>query len=591
MHKALHQTGSVAAQSNMLQAALSYADLGYPVFPCAPRRKTPLTSHGLNDATTDRDQIKRWWTQHPEANIGLRTHGLTVIDIDGADNTWLTDQGLLGNNLTTAPRSRTPRGGFHCIFRQPEGKEWRNTVNKLAPHVDTRTVGGYIVVPPSVGNLGRYEWIEGHELDQPLHRLAAPPEWLVKQLDGLASKLPASRANELTKHIHEGERNSTLTSLAGGMRRIGMSQNEIGAALQVVNQFRCRPPLERFEVDQISASITRYDPARIGSTIPVQDAFQLVMPTQASIGELTKKYSSLREPVIHGLLRRGETMNIIAPSKTGKSWLVMDLALSIASGGIWLDTYQAERGNVLIIDNELHEETIAHRIPLVATARKIPAHHYADHLFVAALRGQLRDLFSLKPFFDAIEPNRYRVIILDAFYRFMPAEMDENDNGKMASLYNYLDFYADRLGCCFVLIHHTTKGKQAGKSVTDVGAGAGSQSRATDTHLILRAHQESDVVVLEAVVRSWPPVQPCCLRWEFPIWTLASDRDSAQLRGEKAKQIKIKDMRAEEFAAAFINQQPQIREAIVSAAKGMEIAEQRAVKLLREAEGSKLICR
>ena len=71
---------------------------------------------------------------------------------------------------------------------------------------------------------------------------------------------------------------------------------------------------------------------------------------------------------------------------------------------------------------------------------------------------------------------------------------DENDNGTMASLYNYLDSIADYLKCCFVLIHHTSKGNQFLKDIIDVGAGAGAQSRATDTHLILRRHEEGDVV-------------------------------------------------------------------------------------------------
>jgi RecA-family ATPase len=67
--------------------------------------------------------------------------------------------------------------------------------------------------------------------------------------------------------------------------------------------------------------------------------------------------------------------------------------------------------------------------------------------------------------------------------------VSENDNASMAAVYNAIDRYADRLGCCFVAIHHASKGSQAEKSVTDVGAGAGSMSRAADTHLILRPHE------------------------------------------------------------------------------------------------------
>ena len=53
---------------SLLEAALRYAELGYPVFPCAPGTKRPLTENGFHDAVTDPDQIERWWTERPNAN-------------------------------------------------------------------------------------------------------------------------------------------------------------------------------------------------------------------------------------------------------------------------------------------------------------------------------------------------------------------------------------------------------------------------------------------------------------------------------------------------------------------------------------------
>ena len=77
--------------NGLLMAALRYAELGYPVFPCVPGGKAPLTEHGFHDATVDPEQIERWWTQHPSANIGIPTEGLVVIDIDGDGNLWPGD--------------------------------------------------------------------------------------------------------------------------------------------------------------------------------------------------------------------------------------------------------------------------------------------------------------------------------------------------------------------------------------------------------------------------------------------------------------------------------------------------------------------
>ena len=275
------------------------------------------------------------------------------------------------------------------------------------------------------------------------------------------------------------------------------------------------------------------DPVRILSD--AQDGLKRIAARVSSaapksLRQLAAEYPQLRPPVAHGLLREGETANIIAPTKTGKSWLAIILALVVATGRRFLGLYPCERGDVLILDNELHGETLANRIPRVAEALGIPLADVADHVFVENLRGRLMDIYSLRDFLADVQPGRYKLIVLDAWYRFLPRDADENSNADISAMYNLLDAIAEHLGCAFVLIHHSSKGSQSGKAVTDVGSGAGAQSRATDTHLILRAHQEDGVFVLDAAARSWPPIAPTCLRWEFPIFTPAPDLDPAMLR-------------------------------------------------------------
>ncbi|GIV04145.1 MAG: hypothetical protein KatS3mg082_2757 [Nitrospiraceae bacterium] len=248
----------------LLTAALRYAEMGYPVFPCVPGGKAPLTEHGFHDATVDPEQIERWWTQHPSANIGIPTAGLVVIDIDGEANPWLADDQERMLDLARGPMAMTPRGGSHRLFRQPAGKNWRCTEGRLAPKVDTRADGGYIVAPPSVVEGGKaYRWAPGLELDDPPDRLPEPPAWLVEELDRLSASPELSRNGTLPSDgnpIPQGQRNATLARLAGTMRRVGMSQSEIAAALSRVNQDRCVPPLSSREVERIAASIARYEP-------------------------------------------------------------------------------------------------------------------------------------------------------------------------------------------------------------------------------------------------------------------------------------------------------------------------------------------
>lgn len=316
-------------------------------------------------------------------------------------------------------------------------------------------------------------------------------------------------------------------------------------------------------------------------------------PQFISVRQLMAACPALRPAVIDGLLREGETMNVIASPKTGKSWLVLDLAIAVATGRPWLGRFPTVAGDVLIIDNELHGETSANRIPKVAKARGLGTDEFADRVFIRNLRGGLQDIVSLGSYFRAIEPGRFRLIVLDAFYRFLPAGMDENANADMASLYNHIDRYAADLGCAFVLIHHSSKGNQSGKSVTDVGAGAGSQSRATDAHLVLRPHEEADVVVLDAAVRSWPPQESVCLRWAFPVWDAADDLDPKRLKVESPRRRPRADRPSppvdwtpERFVGAFISGGPALRdEILMAAAKDLSHAKASSMLKLAEARG------
>jgi hypothetical protein len=254
-----------------LDAALRYAELGYRVFPCVPGDSNPLTEHGFHDATTDAAQIERWWAQHPDANVALDAAGLLVVDLDplegGTANPWPPDDPDKYLDLAAAPTALTPRGGRHHVFAKPVGKDWRCTISRLAPKVDTRTDGGYLIVAPSRRSDGAYSWVSGLELDCPPERLPQPPAWLAVLLDGLATETPtfahvASGAIEANP-IPSGQRNATLAQLAGTMRRVGMSREEIGAALLQVNRDRCIPPLSPREVERIATSIARYEPDQI----------------------------------------------------------------------------------------------------------------------------------------------------------------------------------------------------------------------------------------------------------------------------------------------------------------------------------------
>lgn len=153
-----------------------------------------------------------------------------------------------------------------------------------------------------------------------------------------------------------------------------------------------------------------------------------------------------------------------------------------------------------------------------------------------------------------------------------------------------------------VLIHHTTKGLQSGKGVTDVSAGAGSQSRAADCHFILRPHEVDDCLSVDAVARSWPPPEAFVIRKSFPLWTSDPALDPRDLKKPYQKPRKRDEdddgdepekpvWTPEKFAARFIGAEPKTKAALFAAANEEDLTDYQAGKLLRKAETTGLIHR
>ena len=252
--------------------------------------------------------------------------------------------------------------------------------------------------------------------------------------------------------------------------------------------------------------------------------------------DLLQEYHNMKEPLIEGLLRREEVMNIVAAPKTGKSWFVLQLALAFCTGTKWAGL-SCTKGKVLLIDNELHKETISKRIRTVADAMGIPEDCTdLGNLDIYPQRGDEKDLRLIASTVKQETDEKFDVIIIDALYKALPKDVDENSNGQITDVYSHLDRLARSTGAAVILVHHTSKGNQANKSVTDVGSGAGAQSRAPDTHLTLRPHKENGVVSVNCCVRSFPPVDPFCLcRDENNLWSLAPEYDPAEMEGKEGK--------------------------------------------------------
>ncbi|MBS0210411.1 MAG: bifunctional DNA primase/polymerase [Planctomycetes bacterium] len=451
----------------LLEAAQRYAELGYRVFPCADGlNPAPLTRHGFKDASCDPDQIASWWGQFPSACIGLAADGLLVIDVDGENNPWLTPERAI--ELSIAPTARTPRGGWHYVFRKPAGATWRCTVGQLAAQVDTRTDGGYIVVAPSRRPDGTYHWIAGSELDVPSDRLPLPPDWLTSQLDQLGQISPqiAARGNSDVNPIPAGQRNGTLIRLAGSMRRVGMSKAEIIAALTQVNRDRCVPSLSPVEVDRIAGNVTRYAPDQVATAIAENHWEQLVSASGAIEPLAFEAITSQQlddneyelEYLINGILVRGQPGVIAGPKKTLKTNISIDLALSLASGGRFLGHFAAEKEvRVGLMSGESGAATIQETARRIAVAKQGRLRDFTNVLwsFAVPQLGKAEQVQALERF---ITNHQLEVLILDPTYLMMLGLADQAGNLFVVGAFlKSLGDIAQATGCTPLLCHHLKK--------------------------------------------------------------------------------------------------------------------------------------
>lgn len=181
--------------------ALDYAGRGWPVFPCKPGGKTPVTPHGCLDATTDQLRIHEWWAKHPSCNIGIRTgEAFDVLDLDGEMgcdkfDAWCRAVGLV-LDFDDLPVVATPSGGFHLYWKATGAGNRAAMID--GPGVDWRGHHGYVIAAGSTRPDGIYQWYsEPPELgDAPpaLLDLVMPPQDVTSRTE------PAPRLDANAEH-------------------------------------------------------------------------------------------------------------------------------------------------------------------------------------------------------------------------------------------------------------------------------------------------------------------------------------------------------------------------------------------------------
>lgn len=205
------------------------------------------------------------------------------------------------------------------------------------------------------------------------------------------------------------------------------------------------------------------------------------LPNFEDLGSVFNNPPDLAPVLIENILRCGHKMLISGPSKAGKSFLLINLAISIAEGRKWLGKWQCKKGRVLYINLELDRPTCIHRFIDIFTA--LGATPTANNIDIWHLRGRARPLPELvgplvRRCLKAKQDNPYVAIIFDPIYKIISG--DENAADEMGRFCNQFDKICTDLQCSAIYCHHHSKGLQGGKSAVDRASGSGVFARDPD---------------------------------------------------------------------------------------------------------------
>jgi hypothetical protein len=379
-------------------------------------------------------------------------------------------------------------------------------VNRLGEAIDTRGNGGYVVAPGSlITNADGDELPYVIEHDVPC---AALPAWVPSRLTERKEPLARPDDADLENSIASGSRDTELTRWAGVLRGQGLSTEEMLAALKVMNETRCSPPLEEHLVQKIATSIGKKSRGEAEAFI------EFMPPTDAKVKEATFWANDIDEAtiqptdwIIKGRFARKFLTVTLAPGGVGKSRVAMAEAIAIAAniqgmagkervrscGAGWYYSTEDPRSAL--------EERVAgylkyHRLETKKVPFSVTSGVALPLVLVKKIHGEyvVNDMM-IKHIIQTIKNNNIALFTIDPFIKCHALE--ENDNTGLDRVASALAYIADEGNCGVHVIHHT---KKLGRGEVDwfrgnmdVGRGASSfASAARIVHTLTNYNQELD---------------------------------------------------------------------------------------------------
>lgn len=257
------------------------------------------------------------------------------------------------------------------------------------------------------------------------------------------------------------------------------------------------------------------------------------LPDEECLADSLKDIPDYAEELIPGILRQGHKMLLVGPSKSGKSFALIELCIAITEGTEWIGR-KCKQGNVLYVNFELDRPSCLHRFEDVYNSLGIPeGKRHSKNLYTWNLRGKTLTLDKLVPkLIRRAKKRNYRAVVIDPIYKVITG--DENSASEMANFCNQFDKIAEATGASVIYAHHHSKGAQGSKKSMDRASGSGVFARDPDALLDMieldipkevkdRFRKEAEVETIKAVLDKAVP------NWRTYIYkTLKTDENDLE---------------------------------------------------------------
>jgi hypothetical protein len=309
--------------------------------------------------------------------------------------------------------------------------------------------------------------------------------------------------------IISGNRNETLSRHAGFLRKHGLSLTQLEEHLAFANLKLCSPPLTENEVKNIAKSHSRYRPDFTNT-----DNEKLIIKKWNILEFMNDPSFKEPIPVVEGLFHLSEFHIISAPAKAGKSILLMNLAMSIAKGAMFLNKFKTYQRKVLYLQTEIGNFQLRKRFE---TSNIGDVKSIADYLSIVVERIKIDKEVGIERLKEILIDGKYQVLILDPFYTLHNS--NEDSSSEMAPVLSDLRQVALDLNLIIIMVHHQGKRKEGDSQTGHKHRGSSSFADVPDGNISLR-RTSNDTAVLDFELRNLETpesieLQMKDLKWEF----------------------------------------------------------------------------